>query len=181
MTFCMIMSFIISTIKFNTTYKFLDGISSGGCVANAILQHRTFCVLPGHGQRAGGRIIHPQVPGAAAGHCDQKRREILSKSCFWKTRGSFSRNWAICVQSVPLWITTDIINNHTKLTHASESSVVLYHGKSVCDHFFAEMFWHKCRVLQWHSLVKPCDGAEIKYCVRIGGNSSRIGHQTFWW
>lgn len=77
----MLLSFIITTIKHNTTHKLLNGISSGGCIADAVLEHGSFCLLPVDGQRAGGRIIHTQVPGAATGHCNQKNRGSLKIIC----------------------------------------------------------------------------------------------------
>lgn len=49
-------------------YIFLNGVSYGWGIGDAVLCDGAFSVVPAHGERAGGGVIHAKVPWSAAGH-----------------------------------------------------------------------------------------------------------------
>lgn len=49
-------------------YIFINGVSYGWGIGDAVLCDRAFSVVPAHGERIGGGVIHAKVPWPTAGH-----------------------------------------------------------------------------------------------------------------
>lgn len=56
-------------------YIFLDGVSCGLGIGDAVLHDRTFSMFPAHRESCGGGVIHTHVPRTTTGNLGRKYRE----------------------------------------------------------------------------------------------------------
>lgn len=63
--------------NYKHAYKFLDGVSCGLGIGDAVLRDRTFGMFPAHRESTGGGVIYTHVPWATAGHWAKKREKAF--------------------------------------------------------------------------------------------------------
>lgn len=58
-------------------YIFINGVSDGWGIGDAVLCDGAFSVVPAHGERTGGGVIHTKVPWSTAGHWAREKKNEL--------------------------------------------------------------------------------------------------------